>query len=452
MIELEPERMASIMGAEIAARGAPGPPSEAAIDSRVIRGGELFFGLTGENEQGGKFAPAALEGGAWGVVVDPGSAEDLTEAGGWVFVCPDPLAAMQALATGWRRELGATVIGITGSVGKTSVKDITKALLPGSVHASSENLNTEIGLPLTILSAPGGTDTLVLEMAMRGSGQIAELAEIAEPDVGVITVVGPVHLELLGSIEAIAAAKAELICGLRPGSPVVVPADAGHLDPHLEAISNVVRFGPGGSVYAETVERSDGGTTAAVVTPAGSAEFIFPFTEDHNLMNALAAIAAAVSAGASPEQLAARAGSISFSKLRGEHISLGNGALIVNDSYNANPVSMNAALEYLARIDRGRRIAVLGLMAELGPDAPAFHREVGDRARELGIDEVIGVGPMAGEYDPDELVDDPAAAARLLEGRLDADSAVLVKGSRAAGLEEVAERLQAGSLAAGGGG
>ena len=166
----------------------------------------------------------------------------------------DPLAAMQSLATAWRRELGATVIGITGSVGKTSVKDITRALMPGAVHASSENFNTEIGLPLTILSAPAGTETLVLEMAMRGPGQIAELASIAEPDVGVITIVGPVHLELLGSIEAIAAAKAELIGGLRPGSPVIVPVDAGYLEPHLEGVSGVVRFGDGGAVHAEDVD------------------------------------------------------------------------------------------------------------------------------------------------------------------------------------------------------
>ena len=441
MIAIEPERMAAVMEAVIVARGEPGPPRAAAIDSREITGGELFFGLAGESDDGGRFAPAALEAGAWGVVVGPESAAGVASAGGWVFAAPDPLAAMQSLATGWRRELGATVIGITGSVGKTSVKDITKALLPGSVHASSENFNTEIGLPLTILCAPEGTGTLVLEMAMRGSGQIAELARIAEPDVGVITLVGPVHLELLGSIEAIAAAKAELIGGLRPGSPVIVPVDAGHLEPHLEGVANQLRFGPRGAVRAEAVERGDGQTRADVVTPAGSARFVFPFTEEHNLTNSLAAIAAGISTGVAPEELAARAGSVSFSKLRGEHVTLESGALVVNDSYNANPVSMNAALEYLAGIERGRRIAVLGIMAELGPEAPDFHRQVGRRARDLGIDSLIGVGPAAADYGPDELVEDPGAAVDLLEGRLDSDCVVLVKGSRSAGLEEVAEGL-----------
>ena len=429
------------MGATIIARGAAGRPGGASIDSREVTGGELFFGLSGENDDGGRFAPAALERGAWGVVVGPDTADLAADGSGWVFVSEDPLAAMQSLATAWRRELGAKVIGITGSVGKTSVKDITRALLPGRVHASSENFNTEIGLPLTVLAAPEGTDTLVLEMAMRGTGQIAELARIAEPDVGVITLVGPVHLELLGSIEAIAAAKAELIGGLDPGAPVIVPVDAGYLEPHLEGVANQVRFGPGGGVSAESVERDRGRTRALVKTPAGQAEFDFPFTEEHNLTNALAAIAAAVSAGASPDTLASRAGSVSFSKLRGEHIELADGTLVVNDSYNANPVSMEAALKYLAGIDRGHRIAVLGLMAELGPDAAGFHREVGRRARDLGIDLLIGVGPVAAGYEPDQTAADPAAAVELLAGRLGPDTVVLVKGSRSAGLEAVAEGL-----------
>lgn len=451
MIGLEPERIAAAMDAGIVARGTSGRPVAASIDSREISGGELFFGLTGEKDDGGRFALDALERGAWGVVVGPDEAENLADGEGWVFVAGNPLAAMQALATAWRRELGATVIGITGSVGKTSVKDITRALLPGTVHASMENFNTEIGLPLTILAAPDETDTLVLEMAMRGVGQIAELANIAEPDVGVITSVGPVHLELLGSVEAIAAAKAELIGGLQPGSPVVVPVDGGPLEPHLEGVANLVRFGSGGVVYADAVERGEGWTRAGVVTPSGSAEFVFPFTEEHNLENALAAIAAAISAGATPEELASRAGSVSFSKLRGEHIELADGTLVVNDSYNANPVSMDAALRYLSGIERGRRIAILGLMAELGPDAPLFHREVGHRARDLGIDLLIGVGPAAADYEPDELVDDPAAAAELLTERLGPDTVVLVKGSRAAGLEAVAERLELLATNSGGG-
>ncbi len=439
------------MGAEVVTRGASDGPVAASIDSREIRGGELFFGLVGENDDGGRFAPVALERGAWGVVVGPAALDSLGDAGGWVFVAEDPLAAMQSLATAWRREIGATVVGITGSVGKTSVKDITRALLPGGVHASMENYNTEIGLPLTVLSAPAGSDFMVLEMAMRGAGQIAELARIAEPDIGAITVVGPVHLELLGSIEAIAAAKAELVEGLRKGSPVVVPVDSGFLEPHLEGVANQVRFGPGGAVYAESVESDGGRTRATIVTPSGSAEFVFPFTEEHNLTNALAAVAIGVSAGVSPDEMASRAGSVSFSKLRGEHIDLADGTLVVNDSYNANPVSMDAALRYLSGIERSPRVAVLGLMAELGPEAPGFHREVGLLARDLDIDLLVGVGPMAAAYEPDELVSDPAAAVELLQGRLGPGSVVLVKGSRSAGLEAVADGLRSLASVPGGG-
>ncbi|MEX0620909.1 MAG: UDP-N-acetylmuramoyl-tripeptide--D-alanyl-D-alanine ligase [Solirubrobacterales bacterium] len=438
---LEPEKIAEAMGARIASRGGEGFPSAAAIDSRGVEGGELFFGLEGESEDGARFSSKALENGAWGVVVGSRFEGAAAAAGGWVFVVDDPLAALQALATTWRRELGCTVIGITGSVGKTSVKDIARAILPGLVHASDENFNTEIGLPLAILSAPEGTDTLVLEMAMRGPGQIAELASIAEPDVGVITTVGPVHLELLGSIEAIADAKAELIGGLKAGGLVIVPAEAGHLEPHLEGVAGVIRFGPGGDFHAERVERTTTGTSATVVMPEGSTRFEFPFTEAHNLTNALAAIAAAVSAGAAPEDLAARSASVAFSKLRGEHLTLPGGALVVNDCYNANPVSMRAALDYLAGLDRGPRIAVLGLMGELGPKAAEFHREVGEYARSLGIDVLVGVGPEAADYVPDHLVDDRAATVELLEGILTPECVVLIKGSRSAGLETVTEAL-----------
>lgn len=447
MIELLPERMAEAMAGRVVSRGTGGHPARAEFDSRAIAGDELFFGLPGESGDGGRFALDALAAGAWGVVVTPTHGAAAAEAAGpdgsgaWVFETADPLAALQNLATAWRRELQATVIGITGSVGKTSVKDITRALLPGSVHASPENFNTEVGLPLTVLSAPAGTDTLVLEMAMRGSGQIAELARIGEPDVGVITCVGPVHIELLGSIEAIAAAKAEMIGGLRPGAPVIVPTEAGHLEPHLEEVEAQIRFGPGGAVELVSAERRGGGIVASISTPAGTQEFVFPFTEDHNLVNALTAVAVGLATGADPAEMATRSSQISFSKLRGEHFESLSGALVVNDSYNANPVSMRAALDYLAGLDRPHRVAVMGLMAELGPETDRFHAEIGAHARDVGIDVLVGVGRVAAGYGPDHLVDDPAAAVDLLSGILGPESVVLVKGSRSAGLEAVAEGL-----------
>lgn len=446
-MKLSPAEIAAALGAEVLAEGELEPPRRATIASGDTGPGDLFFGLRGERCDGGEFAAAAIDAGAWGVVVGPGftdkssshTGDDLQ--GAWVFAVEDPLAAMQALARAWRRALGARVVGVTGSVGKTSVKDIAKALLPGKVHANRENLNTEIGLPLTILEAPDDTDLLVLEMAMRGAGQIAELAAIAEPEVAVITNVGPVHVELLGSVAAIAAAKAEILDDLPPGGTAVAPVEAGELEPHLEPIAQQLRFGPGGDVEAAEVKVEDGVTEALVRTSLGSQLFHFPFTEAHNLTNALAAIAVGVALGADLAGMADRAASIGFSSFRGERLELPGGIVLVNDCYNANPVSMRAALDHLAGLGAERTVAVLGEMGELGPGAPGYHREVGEHARAHGIDLVIGVGRPARDYDPDELVADPAEAAELLAARLSPGDAVLVKGSRSAGLEAVAEQL-----------
>jgi UDP-N-acetylmuramoyl-tripeptide--D-alanyl-D-alanine ligase len=450
-MKLTPEQIAGAMGARIVASGDPGAPRRGVIDSGEVGEGDLFFGLRGERVDGGEFAAAAIAAGAWGVVVGPAIARSPfvpdsdtkreRARSAWVFAVDDPLASLQALAKAWRRELGAPVVGITGSVGKTSVKDIARALLPGRVHANRENLNTEIGLPLTVLEAAGDAELLVLEMAMRGPGQIAELAAIAEPRVGVITNVGPVHVELLGSVEAIAATKAEILGALPADGTAVVPVEAGELEPHLDVAPSLLRFGPGGDV--EVVERrvANGVTEALIATPAGRTRFHFPFAESHNLTNALAAIGTGVALGASPEEMADRAANIGFSRFRGERLELGEGIVLVNDCYNANPVSMRAALDHLGSIEGARRIAVLGEMAELGPEAPAYHREVGAYARGEGVDLLIGVGEAAREYAPDELVADPEEAAELLAAQLEPGDAILVKGSRSAGLEAVAENL-----------
>jgi UDP-N-acetylmuramoyl-tripeptide--D-alanyl-D-alanine ligase len=283
---------------------------------------------------------------------------------------------------------------------------------------------------------------LVLEMAMRGPGQIAELCAIAAPDVGVITNVGPVHVELLGTVEAIAAAKAEIIDGLRPGGTAVVPADPGPLEPHLERAPKLLRFGAGGEVEATWVLAEAGETDALVRTPAGEHPFKLPFVEAYNLDNALAAIAAGLALGYSLDAMADRAPGIVFSRLRGELVELPENAILINDSYNANPISMRAALDHLATLAVGRRrLAVLGEMRELGPDAAAYHREIGKHARDQGVELIIGVGELAEAYEPDQHVADADAAADALAEALGPGDAVLVKGSRAVGLERVAEKL-----------
>ena len=448
MIRLSAERLATAAGAEVVRKGGARHPARAVTDSREAEPGDLFFGLRGENADGGEFAGPALDAGAWGVLVTPERARALSgrEGEGWILSSPDPQRSLQRLATAWRREIGCPVVGITGSTGKTSVKDICRAILPFRVHASPENYNTEIGLPLAILSAPESpqTEVMVLEMAMRGRGQIAELCEVAEPDVGAITNIGPVHLELLGTLEAIVEAKAEILEGLRGRGRAVVPADAEALEPHLHDRLVTITFGAGGDVFALRSRVRDASTLALVGTSAGEQEFRFPFTEAHNLTNALAAIAIGVALDAPLGEMSRRAPEIGFSRLRGELLELRDGVVIVNDCYNANPISMRAALDHLASLEvRGRRVAVLGEMAELGPQGPDYHRDAGAHARQRGVGPIVGVGELARHYAPDEWVPDARSAVPIVNGLLESGDAVLVKGSRAVGLELVSDELAA---------
>ncbi len=451
MIELSPDRIADAANAEVVVAGGGGRPERAVTDSRAVRPGDLFFGLRGTRAEGGEFAAAAVEAGAWGVVVEPewaralgtGTADSPRDAA-WVLAAEDPLAGLQGLARAWRRELGCPVVGITGSVGKTSVKDICHAILPMRAHASPENFNTEIGLPLAILGAPPETETLVVEMAMRGRGQIEELCRIAEPDVGAITNIGPVHLELLGTLEAIAEAKAEILTGLPARGRAVVPADAEALEPHVHERLVTITFGAGGDVFVLDWRRDGHSLEATIGTPDGEQRFRFPFAEAHNLSNALAAIAIGIALETPVDEMARRAPGITFSRLRGELIELPGEIVLVNDSYNANPVSMRAALEHLVSLEAaGRHAAVLGEMAELGPDAAAYHREVGAHARELGVGPILGVGELAREYAPDSWAPDAQAAISPAEAMVKPGDAILVKGSRSVGLELLSDELRA---------
>jgi UDP-N-acetylmuramoyl-tripeptide--D-alanyl-D-alanine ligase len=446
------ERVAAASGARLLS--APSRPAHAqgpvraSIDSRLLAAEDLFIGLPGERVDGGAHAAEALAAGAWGVLVAPEHAQACMPArsGGAVLEHPDPLAALQTLAMAWRRELGAagaSVVAITGSTGKTSTKDILAALLASHVRtaASSANLNTEIGLPLAILAAPRDTQALVLEMAMRGSGQIAELTAIAAPDVGVIVNVGPAHLELLGSLEAIAAAKAELIAGLAPGATIVLPEGEPLLEPHLRADLRMVTFGDGGDV--SLLERRPDGLTR-IRHGIDEIQLRPSFRAQHNMRNLLAAVAVARTLGITPEgRLQVR-----FSAMRGERIALAGGVILIDDCYNANPMSMRAAIDDLAETAPGRRVALLGDMLELGPEAPRLHREIGEHARARGVEVLVTAGPLAAEIsvgfgDDAEAVQTAAAAAELLAGRLRPRDTVLVKGSRGVGLERAVASLRA---------
>jgi UDP-N-acetylmuramoyl-tripeptide--D-alanyl-D-alanine ligase len=434
-------RVAAAASAEVV-RGASGGPTRAVIDSREAGPGDLFVALAGARADGGEFAAGALAAGAWGVLVTPERAASLREVDGEgaVLAAADPLGALGALARGWRRALGADVIAVTGSVGKTSTKELIAAMVgrERTVVASRANFNTEIGMPLEILAAPAGTEVLVLEAGMRGFGQIAQLAAICEPDVAVITTIAPVHLEQVGSLEGVARAKAELIEGTRAGGTAVLPAGEPLLEPWLRDDLHTVYFGPGGDV-----DFAGGEPGGEIVAGGERISLELPFTARHQLVNTLAAVAAARAVGVVPHGRV----DVHFGAGRGARIALPGGATVIDDCYNASPLSMRAALDDLAVQDAaGRRIAVLGDMLELGADEAALHREVGAQAARAGVDVLVAVGPRAramldaygGEA---RAVADAAEAAAIASELVQPGDLVLVKGSRGVGLEVVAEAL-----------
>jgi UDP-N-acetylmuramoyl-tripeptide--D-alanyl-D-alanine ligase len=426
------ERVAAAAGAELV-RGAGGEPARVSIDSRAAGPGDLFVGLVGENTDGGRFAQGALEAGAWGVLVSPAFAD---ATGGAVLTAADPLAAMGTLAREWRRALGASVIAVTGSVGKTSTKELLTSLLAPlrQTVSSRANFNTDIGMPPEILAADPGTEVLVLEAAMRGFGEIATLRDICEPDVGVITNIAPVHLEQVGSLEGVARAKAELLPGV---TTAVVPAGERLLEPYLDGLE-VTRFGTGGDVVLD----GDG-----VVAFGERLDLELAFRAEHHRINTLAAVAACLAIGVRPSGRV----ELPVGHLRGERIELPGGALVLNDCYNASPLSMRAALaELSAEPAEGRRVAVLGDMLELGSREAELHREVGEAAAAAGVDVLVTVGPravaMLDAFDGESYaVADASEAASLVEEILEPTDVMLVKGSRGVGLEVVAAALMEGA-------
>jgi UDP-N-acetylmuramoyl-tripeptide--D-alanyl-D-alanine ligase len=383
------------------------------IDSRRVGPGDLFVAVRG----GVAFVEEARRRGAATLVPD------------------DDFAAMAALGRAVRGRSDAEVVGITGSTGKTSTKDILAALCRPHRRtiAAEASYNAELGVPLTLCRLEPDTELVIAELAMRGFGQIAALCEIARPTLGVITAIGPVHLEFVESVEGVARAKAELLEALPRGAKAVVPAGAAELEPHLRGDLDVIRVGE----HVRLTEFRYGRLEA----DAGGdpVELELPFTAAHQIENTLSAVAAYWALGLPLDRIGEGAPGIEFSRLRGEELPLAGGGVLINDCWNANPTSMAAALRDLAGRNGGRRIAVLGGMAELGREAPRYHREIGALA--AGFDVVVGVGQLARDYAPTHWVADADAAATLLGELLQPGDVVLVKGSRAVGLERVAQNL-----------
>jgi UDP-N-acetylmuramoyl-tripeptide--D-alanyl-D-alanine ligase len=380
------------------------------VDSRRVEPGDLFVAVG----RGGDFLVQAFERGATATLV------------------PErPFEAFAALGKALRDRSDARIVGITGSTGKTSTKDIQAALCAPAARtvAAEASYNNEIGVPLTLCRLEPDTEVCILELAMRGFGQIADLCRIARPHIAVVTNVGPVHLELVGSLEGVLRAKSELVAALPPGGTAIVP----EAFPVERDDIEVVRL------TEPVAEAADGRTMVGDVS--------FNFTAFHQAGNAAAALAALDALGLPrPKRV-----DVEFSRWRGEELPLPGGGLLINDAYNANPVSMRAALAQLAVTagDR-RRVAILGDMAELGPGAPAFHEEIGREVERHGVEALVAVGELARGYL------EGAAGVPVTRWARDAESAaveaaevvrpgdcVLVKASRAVGLERVAEALAA---------
>jgi UDP-N-acetylmuramoyl-tripeptide--D-alanyl-D-alanine ligase len=406
----------------------------ASIDSRSLRSGQLFVPVVDERD-GHDFVPAALAAGAAAYL------SSRTGQGGTAVLVEHTAHALSALGRAARTRLPDAVVGITGSVGKTSVKDLTAAALGRRLRttASERSFNNELGVPLTLLSAPDDAEAVVVEMGARGLGHIADLVAVAAPTVGVVTAVAPVHTELFGSIEEVALGKGELVEGLPPDGVAVLNAE----DERVRAMADrttadVLTFGRDlGDVRAERVHLDDELRAHFTVrTPSGGAEVVLPVRGEHNVANACAAVAVALALDVGLEDAVAGLADARLSPWRMELLRTPSGARVLNDAYNANPASVAAALRALAALDAGRRTAVLGVMAELGDHHAVEHANIGALAERLEI-RLVAVATPA--YGGEQVADLDEALAVL--GELQADDAVLVKGSRVAGLEVLAARL-----------
>ncbi len=425
--------------------------SGVSIDSRTVARSNLFVPLVAERD-GHAYVPAALAGGAGAYLSSTGRVEG-TAADSTAILVADTAEALAELGRLARERLdGGAVVGVTGSVGKTSMKDLTLAACAGArtTHASEKSFNNELGVPLTLANAPEGTEVAIVEMGARGKGHIALLCGIARPTVGIVTAVALAHSELFGSIEGVAEAKGELVEALPAGGVAVLNAE----DERVAAMAGrtaarVVTYGrTRGDVRATGIVLDELlRPRFTVECDEGRAEVALDVRGAHMALNAAGAVAAALAVGVSLEEAAAGLAAARLSPWRMDVIRAADGVVVVNDAYNANPTSMRAALEALAALPRsggsgagGRRVAVLGLMAELGPEGPAEHAAVAAEAARAGVTVVAVGAPAYGDvavHVPDRM----AAAAAI--GPLGPGDAVLVKGSRVAGLEVLAAELVA---------
>src|SRR5215468_241808 len=446
-------QIAQLAGASLSSSDGTVVINKVSTDSRTIKPGELFVALRGENFEGHDFVEVSAKSGATGALVDLKWAGTVPNHFA-LLRTTDTLQAYQALAANYRRSLALKVLAITGSNGKTSTKDFAASVLARKfrVTKTEGNFNNHVGLPRTILEAASEHEVGVWEIGMNHPGEIATLSQIAAPDAAIITNIGVAHIEFIGSREAIAGEKGALAEVIGPEGTVILNAD----DPFSKGIAartraKVVFAGTiDGAVRAIEIRQSADGSEFTILEGAHRCRAQLPVAGLHMVQNALLAVAAGRAFGLSIEECAAGLASAPLTKARLQIKEI-NGVQFLDDSYNANPDSMKAALRTLVELDtEGKRIAVLGEMRELGSESERGHREIGETAATLGVDQLITIGDAAkliAEAARSAGLDNvlsarsTAEAARLLGEIAEPGDLVLIKGSRAARMEEVIEKF-----------
>ncbi len=442
-------------------RGGALPVSVEAVgtDSRSLPPNALFVALRGPRFDGHTFAAQAVKAGARAVLADREGDAALRQLGAPRLVVSDTLRALGDLARFVRRSRGRPVVAVTGSNGKTTTKELIAAALSprGAIHKTQGNLNNLVGLPLTLLAWPEQAAMAVVEMGMSAPGEIRELTAIAEPEVGVVTNVGPAHLHGLGSLERVAAAKGELYAGLAQGATAILNADdpvVNKVCTPLVASRRVIRFGAAKGADVQSVKCVSDETGSQVTLRIGreTVEAHLPLFGEHNALNAAAAAAAAWALGLAAHEIAEGLARVTPTPGRMQVLpALARGVRVIDDTYNANPASMHAAFKALAALARqSRRVAVLGDMLELGPDAAALHREVGMAAAKAGVQWLLCLGEHAAatagaaseQGVQAQAFSDLEPLLQALVSGLAQNDWVVVKGSRGAKMERVVHALQ----------
>ena len=426
-------------------------------DTRKLLPGSLFIALRGEKYDALSFLGAAVAAGAAGLLVD--RAIELPDQTLPVLEVADTLTALQNLAAWNRARWRRPLVGITGSTGKTSTKEILASILNVRWRTvkTPGNYNNEIGLPLTLLQIDAVSEAAVVEMGMRGFGQIDALCRMAKPTIGVITNTGEAHIELLGSVENIARAKGEILDHLPAYGFAVLPADSALLRQEARRCrGRVIYFGieATGEVVAKNIQPVQAGSRFTVEADGAAEDYFLPMPGRHNVLNALAAIAVSREMGLSPAEIRQGLFNATVTQMRSEIVEYG-AVTVINDAYNANPASVKAALQLLREVSAGRKmVAVLGDMLELGERGVAGHREVGAEAAWLEVDRLVTVGARAAHIaagaqaaglPPERIYPcaGKAEAQETLRQIMQPGDLVLVKGSRSMGMEQIVEWIAA---------